>query len=223
MFKRFPCCNAPLGVIDKDLAEEVEEELVEGVGLRDNVFQPLHASHKLPRLARSVGHGVLQMSVLEEAGSRSPVVALAHAAHFTNDSTIDRVASHRLENQSQQDLEGKRRSLKTYLHHSQVLGTVVSLEQRVSSPAFDQNTAQRPKVNWVRPTYDALASPSAGLSHNRVLTNPENDLWRAVVTGTDHRAMVFVVKRCTAEVDEVDLRAEEHSSKLRRSRRQRAR
>ena len=31
---------------------------------------------------------------------------------------------------------------KTYLHHAQVLGTIVRLEQGITGPAFDENAAE---------------------------------------------------------------------------------
>lgn len=68
MLQCFPRRDALFGIVDKDLAEEIEEELVEVGVLRDDIFQPSHAPHKFPRLAGCVGHGILEMTVLEKAG-----------------------------------------------------------------------------------------------------------------------------------------------------------
>lgn len=68
MLESFTCCYALLGIIDKDLAKKVQEELVEVVVLRDNFLEPPHSPHKFSRLTGCIRHGILQMSILEEAG-----------------------------------------------------------------------------------------------------------------------------------------------------------
>ena len=56
----------------------------------------------------------------------------------------------------------------------------------------------------------------------RHLTYSEDDFWRPVMPRTDHRRMVFVIKRGRPKVDKVDMRTQEYSSELRAPRVQRA-
>ena len=55
------------------------------------------------------------------------------------------------------------------------------------------------------------------------LTNTQDNLRRPVVPRAHHRAMVFIIKSRRAEIDQVDLRSEQHSTKLGTPRSQRAR
>lgn len=97
MFQRLTSRNALLRIVYEDLAEQIEEQLIETVRGWNDVFQPLHAADEFPRLSRRVRERVCQMTVLEESRGRVPIVSLVCTAHLLNKSLVDSVSSHGLQ------------------------------------------------------------------------------------------------------------------------------
>ena len=98
VLQRLSCSNALLGVVDKDLPEQIEEQLVELCGRWDDFVQTLHGANELARLARSVGERIRQVLVLEEAGGAVAVAAFALLHHFANERLVDLVTGDSLIN-----------------------------------------------------------------------------------------------------------------------------
>ena len=92
VLQRLSSSDALLGVVDKYLPEQVEEELVELCGWRDGFVQTLHSANELPRLPRCVGERICQVLVLEEAGGTVAVTALALFHYFADERFVDLVA-----------------------------------------------------------------------------------------------------------------------------------
>ena len=88
------------------------------------------------------------MTVLEESSRRVSVASLGKTLDFADKGAVDRIARHSLETLSV-DINTQRFGTSSYLHHAEMLTTVVSLEECVASPAFDENTAKGPQVNRV--------------------------------------------------------------------------
>lgn len=151
MFECLSCGDPLLGVVYKDFAQQIEEKSIEVGRLRDDVFQTLHATHKLPGLAWCVGHWVCQMAVLEEPSRRVPVSSLGETLDFADKGAVDRIARHSLKTLSA-TADTTDIAETSYLHHAKMLATVMSLKQCVASPALDEDAAERPEVNWVRPS-----------------------------------------------------------------------
>ena len=91
VLQRLSCSNALLGVVDKDLSEQIEEQLVELCGRWDDFVQTLHGANELPRLPWGVGERIRQVLVLEEAGGAVAVAAFALLHHFANERLVDLV------------------------------------------------------------------------------------------------------------------------------------
>lgn len=92
-----------------------------------------------------------------------------------------------------------------YLHHAEMLCTVMSLEQGVSSPAFYQNTTQRPDIDSVTPAYLIISKTYLNFAWTPIiLTESQDNLRSPVVSSADHRAVVFIIEGSTPEIYQVD-------------------
>lgn len=127
-----------LRIVHEDPPQQVQKPPIELVRRRNALLQPLHPAHKFPALPRSIGEGVSQMAVLEELRRVCAVAggggAFGDPVDFADQVFVNGLAG-----------DG--------FHHAEVLAAVVSLEEGVTGPAFDQDAAQGPEVDWVRPAY----------------------------------------------------------------------
>ena len=96
MLQRVPCRNPLLRIVDENLAQQIQEKLVEGVGRRDRFLKTLHALDELLRLPRRVVCGIGEVAILEEARGAVTVAAFGAALHFTDEGFVDGVAGYGL-------------------------------------------------------------------------------------------------------------------------------
>lgn len=87
---------------------------------------------------------------------------------------------------------------KNSLDHSEVLKVVVRLEEGISGEELDQNAPYAPDVAWIGPAQS------------------KDDLGCPVVTSGDDGRVILILERRRAEVDQPDLRVEEHLPRPRR-------
>ena len=169
MRQSLPRRNPPLRIIDKNLSQQVQKLPVERSRLRDDLLQLFHTPHELSRLARRIWKRIIERIAFEKAGSAVLIVPFGGAPDFADEVFVDSLAG-----------DG--------LHHREVFATVVGLEERVACPALDEDTAERPQVDWVRPAWCTLVSTKqvrrGGMCH---LTYSEDDFWRPIMPRTNHR------------------------------------
>jgi len=96
VLQRLAGCDALLRVVDKDLSQEIKEELVESGGGRDDLFEALHGADKFAGLPRSVGEWVGEVRVLEETRGAVTVGAFGGLVHFADQGLVDWVACYGL-------------------------------------------------------------------------------------------------------------------------------
>lgn len=96
VLQRFASSDAAFRIVDENLAEEIEEELVEAAGRGDNIFEPFHRPHEFSRLARGLGTRVDELVVFEKARGRGLVVAAADFADFLYQMLVDLLSNNGL-------------------------------------------------------------------------------------------------------------------------------
>ena len=89
MLERFPCRDALLGVVYEDLAQQIQEQLVELRSRRDCLLQSLHPTDEFPRLPWSLSKRIGEVTVLEEARGRLAVALLGASADFADYALVD--------------------------------------------------------------------------------------------------------------------------------------
>lgn len=89
----FPGSNALFGIVHENLPKQIEEQLVELCGWRDNLVQTLHGADELPGLPWGVGERIGEVLIFEEACGAVAITALALLHYFANEGFVDLVAS----------------------------------------------------------------------------------------------------------------------------------
>lgn len=125
MAKGLDGADTLLWIVDEDFLEQVDEQLVEGGVLRNDLVEHLHRLDVLLRGAGRVGVGVVEAAaaLLEEVHCLVVLLRL----HLADNVPVDLRANHRF-------------------HHAQMLKIVVGLEQGITSVELDQDTTDAPDV-----------------------------------------------------------------------------